>query len=78
MVLARHLQLASAIREVLRGLRKVLISKSSNFKSKSALSAVKVRKVLVPVVPWGVVALNVPYKYKALLVYKELKSCLKC
>ena len=75
MVLAQHLQLASAIREVLRGLRKVLIS---NFKSKSALSAVKVRKVLVPVVPRGVEALKVPEQAKALVGEKALKSCLKC
>lgn len=78
MVLAQHLQLASAIREVLRGLRKVLISKSSNFKSKSALSAVKVRKVLVPVVPRGMEALKVPEQAKALVGEKALKSCLKC
>lgn len=71
MVLAQHLQLASVIREVLRGLRKVLISKSSNFKSKSALSAVKVRKVPVPVVPRGLEALKVPEQAKALVGRKH-------
>ncbi len=81
MVLAQHLQLARAIREAPRDLRKVLISKFSSSRSKFKLNAAKVPKipvpVPVPVVPValkGLEALRVP---KALVGMRVLKSCSK-
>ncbi|KRP76298.1 hypothetical protein TX24_24575 [Pseudomonas lactis] len=82
MVLAQHLQLARAIREASRDLRKVLISKFSSSGRKFKLKAVRVPKipVPVPVVPValkGREALRVPMAPKALVGMRVLKSCSK-
>ncbi len=80
MVLAQHLQLARAIREASRDLRKVLISKFSSSGRKFKLKAVRVPKIPVPVVPValkGREALRVPMAPKALVGMRVLKSCSK-